>query len=400
MLIKKGPYGQFTTEAIDSQDSIFDYASGIIALNQDGFFLPCYVDNGPAGINLNFDFSGLQSLPEFESSQSIVNATDRRRDTVHRQTRRRKTAEFLSSILNDINILISPSSIVLDMNFVFTDTAGEELKICLIPVRQSATKLSLSSLGYERLEELLSSSFFDGVISNDEKQLLIYCTKANDEHMFEECCQRICNTEYKADITISDSSKQRAAVNSPDKRVIYVCISLAMALISLKLIGPVPFGIFTATGLMISVKITIDLRKLRQRTNESKARHMSEERRQILFPNNSAGNDISEMNITSAVLASENTAQGISPQYAIYLDRTNIGSDCFLSDIVLDSPKVSSLHAIIYKIDIGFFISDCSAKGDTFLEDCKIQGDRRYEIKNGQKLTVGDLDFRFRTVFD
>ena len=80
---------------------------------------------------------------------------------------------------------------MLDRNYVFTDPAGDVIRICYCPIRQPASQLSLFSLGYERLEELLADPFFDGVISEDEKQTLVYSVRQNDEAMYLECCQKI-----------------------------------------------------------------------------------------------------------------------------------------------------------------------------------------------------------------
>ena len=80
------------------------------------------------------------------------------------------------------------------------------------------------------------------------------------------------------------------------------------------------------------------------------------------------------------------------------MDRTTIGSDVFLSDIVLDDPSVDALHAIIYLNGNSFYISDCSKKGTTYIDDRKVALGRRCEIKNGQKITVGTVDFRFEVL--
>ena len=89
---------------------------------------------------------------------------------------------------------------------------------------------------------------------------------------------------------------------------------------------------------------------------------------------------------------------GMTQSYSLLMDRTTIGSDVFLSDIVIDDPSVDPLHAIIYLSGRSFFISDCSRKGTTFIDDRKVAMGRRCEIKNGQKITIGDVDFSFRVL--
>ena len=86
-------------------------------------------------------------------------------------------------------------------------------------------------------------------------------------------------------------------------------------------------------------------------------------------------------------------------QYAIYMDKTTIGSDVFLSDIVLKHKSVASLHAVIYMTGNNFYISPCSTSGALYLEDKRLDESMRYEIKDGQKITIGELDFSFRLMF-
>ena len=81
--------------------------------------------------------------------------------------------------------------------------------------------------------------------------------------------------------------------------------------------------------------------------------------------------------------------------YSVYLDETCIGSDCFLSDIVLDEPDIAPLHAVIKQENGTFYLMPKNGTGKTYIEDSPIENGRRYEIKSGQKITVGKIDFRF-----
>lgn len=89
--------------------------------------------------------------------------------------------------------------------------------------------------------------------------------------------------------------------------------------------------------------------------------------------------------------------KGINTRYAVYLDKTTIGSDCFLSDIVLDDPDVSPLHAAIEQKNGSFYLLPYEGTGKTYIEDSPVDNGRSYEIKTGQKITFGDIDFRFST---
>ena len=90
-------------------------------------------------------------------------------------------------------------------------------------------------------------------------------------------------------------------------------------------------------------------------------------------------------------------SKGINQHYSVYLDETNIGSDCFLSDIVLDDPEIAPLHAVIKQTNGAFYLEPAKGSGKTYLEDSPVENGRSYEIKTGQKITFGDIDFRFCT---
>ena len=79
----------------------------------------------------------------------------------------------------------------------------------------------------------------------------------------------------------------------------------------------------------------------------------------------------------------------------IHLDETFIGSDCFLSDIVIDDPLISPLHAVIRQRNGSFFLEPENGSGKTYIEDSPVENGKSYEIKAGQKITIGNVSFRF-----
>ena len=42
-----------------------------------------------------------------------------------------------------------------------------------------------------------------------------------------------------------------------------------------------------------------------------------------------------------------------------------------------------------------FYLEPANGTGKTYLEDSPVENGRSYEIKSGQKITVGDIEFRF-----
>ena len=99
--------------------------------------------------------------------------------------------------------------------------------------------------------------------------------------------------------------------------------------------------------------------------------------------------------MTSGKLTLVSDYKGINHDYSVYLDETYIGSDCFLSDIVLDDPFVSPLHAVIKQKNGTFYLEPTKGTGKTYIEDSPIENGKTYEIKSGQKITIGNIAFRF-----
>ena len=101
--------------------------------------------------------------------------------------------------------------------------------------------------------------------------------------------------------------------------------------------------------------------------------------------------------ITTGLLTLLSERKGINKKYSLYLDETTIGSDCFLSDIVLDESGIAPLHAVIRQKNGSFYIEPAQGTGRTYIESSPVENGKNYEIKSGQKITVGDIEFRFTT---
>ena len=392
MKIRKGPFGYFAIEKIGSRDDIYEYASEMIDLNHCGIYLPCYINDGPGGITACFDFSGFIPITEFDPNKHKSTAAFSKRNREHLRTRRKNTALLLNSFIRGIDNLLSPAAAVLDRNYVFTDPAGDDIRICYCPIRLPASQLSLFSLGYERLEELLADPFFDGVISEDEKQTLVYSVRQNDEAMYLECCQAIETEDLNDSAAGSDSGRM---IISQD--AILLALPFIAAAVSYVFIGPVPAVLFALFVLVMAGRMLLTKYRTNKFRNAERLTERSDERSRILFSNTEYAN---ETGIPSAAqLILKDIIPGMRPQYAIYMDKTTIGSDVFLSDIVLKHKSVASLHAVIYMTGNSFYISPCSTSGALYLEDKRLDESMRYEIKDGQKITIGELDFNFRLMF-
>ena len=172
----------------------------------------------------------------------------------------------------------------------------------------------------------------------------------------------------------------------------------------MKLSGLLPSLLFVLVSGVCLIRFFINRRtKKDKKGNEEK--ELSNVRRMILFSDGDGSADTKGTEqphqvtpLFTGTLTSSSMKDGKPLSFSLMMDRTTIGSDVFLSDIVLDDPSVDALHAIIYLNGNSFYISDCSKKGTTYIDDRKVALGRRCEIKNGQKITVGTVDFRFEVL--
>lgn len=67
-----------------------------------------------------------------------------------------------------------------------------------------------------------------------------------------------------------------------------------------------------------------------------------------------------------------------------------------VSDVVLPSPAVSRIHAKIVKED-DYILYDLNSRNGTFLNHQIINSNERYELKDGDEITFGDLTYCFRS---
>ncbi len=422
MLIKKGPFGYFAVERFDSPEFIFNYAGEVIAMNRSRCLLPCSIDLNGFSPSAYFDFSGLISIRQ-SGSALMHGLRHSRKLSKLLEDRRRSAGDFFCSVPDFLDNLISPSMLILNPEYVFTDENGAYIRFCLIPAKSEADTIKLSSLGAERLETFLSEPFFDGVLTNDEKQELVYSVKTDDESLFVKCARQIrySGIDSATPETFTEIDTSKAPRHLPDRRagetkkkpeLWWSLAGSIAAAASLVFAGFLPSLLFVMASGVFLVKYFIDNRT--KKSNEkSKDNSLSDVRRMILFSDDdesemirasadSPGKETEPLHPVTPLITGTLTAlspgNGTERSYSLMMDRTAIGSDVFLSDIVIDDPSIDPLHAIVYLSGKTFYISDCSRKGTTYIDDRKVAIGRKCEIKNGQKITVGTVDFVFRVL--
>lgn len=66
--------------------------------------------------------------------------------------------------------------------------------------------------------------------------------------------------------------------------------------------------------------------------------------------------------------------------------------------IKLDSDKVSRKHAVVKRVDRGYSITDENSTNGTFINDNKLKPNKPHLLQNGEKVRIGDVDFRMSII--
>ena len=417
MQIKKGPYGYYALEKFDDPESLCTYAEEVIAGNSSDFYLKPSTEYAGTGIMCCFEFSGYMQItdPEFSVFSPGRKSTPNKKELKNLSMRRRSAGDLFYTFVKLLDNLVSPSCIVLDPDMVFTDPEGITLKLCCLPEKITPDELCLSSLDAHRLEKLLSCDFFKNIITDDEKNALVFSVKENNEDMFLKIAGIIRGTDEEGTpfMPSSKAGKNKPGFSFPanikyltktEKDLLISCLSALLSFFSLMNKMVLPCFLFLFLSALILVVSVLNQKKREDHIRKEESQEKSRQRSTILFSDDMKPQQNQEHNeesvthykpMTSGQLTLLSDTKGVRSKYAVYLDETCIGSDCFLSDIVIDDPQIAPLHAVIRQTEGTFYLMPAKGSGKTYIEDSPVENGRTYEIKSGQKITVGDIDFRF-----
>lgn len=422
MQIKKGPYGYYAIEKFDSPDRLSTYAEEVIAGNRSDFYLKPSTEFIGSGIMCSFEFSGFMPItdPEFSVLSPGKRNTPHKKEINNLNLRRRSVGDLFYTFIKLLDNLVSPSCIVLDPDMIFTDPEGITVKLCCLPLKISPEDLSLSSLDASRFEKLLNCDFFKSILTNDEINALVFSVRENNEERFMKTAGLIRGKEESraGSLPLLNTDTDRTGSGIPfspksyskeEKNLFTGCLSafFSFALFVGKMY--LPCFLFFFLSVVILTFTLLKQKKNRSHVQKEESKEISRQRSSILFSENAVNDSIYDTTgiqdrtdtgpqqdpLISGRLTLISDTKGIDPNYSIYLNETNIGSDCFLSDIVLDNPQIAPLHAVIKQENGSFYLEPVKGTGKTYLEDSPVENGRSYEIKTGQKITVGDIDFRF-----
>ena len=420
MQIKKGPYGYYALEKFDDPESLCTYAEEVIAGNSSDFYLKPSTEYLGRGIMCSFEFSGYMQItdPEFSVFSPGRKNTSNKKELKNLSLRRKSAGDLFYTFVKLLDNLVSPSCIVLDPDMIFTDPEGITIKLCCLPKMITPEELCLSSLDALKLEKLLNCDFFKNVISDDEKNALVYSVRENNEDMFLKIAGIIRGTDEEVTpfMKSQNTGKNKPAMDFPhsinalsktEKDLIIACLSAVLALLLLLNKMALPcFLFFFLSAVILAVSI-LNQKKHEEFMRKEESQEKSKQRSSILFsedtmpeynPEPAQTNEESFRQykpLSSGQLTLISDSEGVRPKYAIYLDETCIGSDCFLSDIVIDDPQIAPLHAVIKKSEGAFYLVPAKGSGKSYIEDSPIENGKSYEIKSGQKITFGEIEFRF-----
>ena len=408
MQIKKGPYGYYAIEKFDSPDKLCSYAEEVIAGNKTDFYLRPVTDIFGSGAMCSFEFSGYMQItdPEFSVFSPNKKNASKKKDAKNLSLRRKSAGDLFYAVAKLLDNLISPSCLVLDPNMMFTDPDGITVKMCCLPIKSDPNDLCISSLGASRLENLLNCDFFKSIITDDERNALVYSVKENKEELFLKVARIIKGIDDEPALALPEQNSERTTqltgtvknLSKSDRDLVIAGLSAFLSLASILNRMLLPCFLFYFLALIIFATTLLNMRKSKENIKKEESEEVSKQRSSILFSDITEVSDNNEnlfIPLTSGKLTLISDRTDVKKNYSVYLSETTIGSDCFLSDIVIDDPLIAPLHAVIRQKDGAFYLEPSKGTGRTYIEDSPIENGKSYEIKSGQKISFGEIDFRF-----
>ena len=361
MEIRKGPYGKFAAMKLDDDTLLHEYAAEIIRDGIPGCFLPVYVNEYHNGRELSFDISDLIPLTRAD----LITGKDLKRKAV---------ADLFLSLSSSCNMLLDTSNIILNDSYAYWDPKEHKILLPYKPIVSSIPSVHTSGIKRYDTERFLKSGFFRDILTLEEKDTLTFAMSEDNEDMLRGICNRIKGTSIAAD---------KKHLTDTLKILICSLISAIIALISIikgDLVIALAFFLFSSTIPFISVFKGHGRTRSEEEINESMIR------RSIFFEEGGSYNDPDCLILTY-------TFDNEKIRRAIYTDRATLGSDRFLSDIIIDDSSIEPLHLEIIKRADSYMVRDLSENDSVMLDGHKTEKDRPYEIRDGQRILCGNIEF-------
>lgn len=380
MQLKKGPYGCFLTETI-TLDHFSRYSGEIIEkfVYYNTVTVNAYEANN--SVELSYDISNLISISDFvKESKNQATAI---------KIVRKMMGQLLTNIIQGLDLLLSPDNWLIDVTRIFYDEESSTVRFIYIPQTSGASNMYLSSLSGNNFENFINDETIKPYLSEDEINSILFFIKENEEQKLLEVAKKL-SSDSK-----SEHSNKTYSSNTNNPFVQFTCILLitTLGLYNYSRINKTT-GIMILASSLLAVLISLPIGRIKPFFSSliNKKSETSDMRTDILF-----GKENDNLDFEYAILSSISKINGKFIRKSLISDIITIGSDCFLSDIVIDSSDISPLHASISIRDGIYLLKDLSISNTTFIENKKIIPDKEYEIKNGQILSFGNYDFEFKT---
>ena len=404
MINRKGPFGCFAVETVSENDSVNEYAMAVIGSNGSGCFLPCLINRYGDIRELSFDYSGLIPISEFDTTGQKDNRFPNIPSHGRKLEQRRKAVgNLLIQLASIMNNLLPPEGLVLSPENLYTDKDGIILKSCYRPLEFRMSSLRLSAVDINDMERLVNTDFISDVLTEDEKQSLLHAVATGDEDMYLNCCRMIRSTAA----TIQKNGKNgriRKDLLSIRRDLVIPSLTVICAVYSYSSIGRKAAFLFAGAGLILTFRVILLDRKDKG-TKTMSQQDQGQLRRKILFSPEATGTfpdnakDLSYDIHYASIRSLNNEDPDKVKSFSIFTDKVTIGSDRFLSDIVIEEESVESQHAAITYDNDRYYLTDLSSSNTCYIDDKVLCAGKSYEIKNNQKLTFGDQDYRFLISF-
>ncbi len=382
MQVKKGPYGIFITESVSAED-FSKYAFEIINSFVNHVTVTVYAYEYLNHIELSYDISTLTAFDKLINKQKNLKK--------QRLYVRKMIGSLITGIINGLDYLLVPINWIIDIDNIYFDENNDTFKFIYIPTAKGSNEMKLSSDCQNQVEKLINIETIKTHLSEDEINSISYYFREKNEEKLLQLANNLCSD---AEFT----TQTKLSHNNANQRENITCIAAISILVIIAFLNYIKLS--KITGLIIAVIALISFGILQKekillllKKNIIQNEDKTNLRTEILFEDK--GSDTPDFKY--ATISSVSKINGEFIKKSLISDSVTIGSDCFLSDIVIDSEDISPLHAKISISESGYTLTDLSQNNTTYLENKKITPNKTYEIKNGELITFGKYDFEFKT---
>lgn len=349
------------------------YVTEIIANSIPESFISFYIAASPVTgkAEISYDCTGLTPL-----SSELINNTERR-------LLRKAVGDLFLSFIRCLDLLIPLTGLIWSPGYIFWDQGRKSIRMCITPYITDSVDLSLSSLGDGKIETILNQEIFQLILSSDEISSLCTAVKNNDEELLETMALRIRKEDPEELLKAAVEQKKSLKYKS-----LFVGVLILLSILGITNGNSLLWGLGCLLAVFLLYRILTEARETSV-TEKATNNQITSDRKSIYFDEAAPKSDI----ISCLILKSQKMIGDKYVNKAIYTSKSTIGSDPFLSDVLISDSTISEIHIEITKGDNAYYVTDISKDNTTYLDHRRLEPDKPYEVKNGQVLRCGEYDF-------